>query len=104
MMKTLLLIVGFALMIPLVASADTIGVFTDASGSSCDFAPGFNPNITIIHKYSVGATAVQFKVVAAGSSIFGFDTTYPYVPTGIVQTGITVVYAAASWSERLSRS
>jgi hypothetical protein len=81
------------LMISSVAMADQIGVFTDASGSSCDLPDGFTFSATIIHKFSNGSVGSRFKVVLPpSSSFFGFNT--PWNTTGSLTTGISVDYGA----------
>src|SRR5262245_55597821 len=71
-MKTLLLVI-LMLLVATVAMADHIGIYTDATGSSCQLSPGFNTTATIIHKFATGATSSIFKVSTAnapGSIIF----------------------------------
>ncbi len=92
MMRMLLLLVSL-LLISSVAMADNIGVYSDATGSSCYLgAPGvFSATVTIIQKFSEGATGSRFKVMLPdGSSFFGFNT--PYVPVGTLPNDLSLGY------------
>src|SRR4030095_15872272 len=92
-MKRLLLLLSCLLVISSTAMADHIGVYSDATGESCDLgAPGqFNPNAAVVHKFSAGATGSRFKVVfPAGTAFFGFNT--PYVPVGALNTDLSLGY------------
>jgi hypothetical protein len=90
-MKKLLLLTVALLSIAGVATADHIGIYTDATGSSCSFVPGFTTTPTIIHKFSAGTTGSRFKVTfPAGSSFFAFNT--PFSPLGVLNSDISVGY------------
>jgi len=76
-----------------VASADVIGVYNDANGVNCNFAPGFNPYGTVIHWSSVGSVGANFKIVLpAGSTLFSFLTNFPG-PVPISEGNISVAYS-----------
>ena len=92
MKKLLLLTLCFSLLAS-AAFADHIGVFSDATGGNCYLgAPGqFNPNATVIHKFTTGATGSRFKVTfPAGTAFFGFNTTY--VPVGALNSDLSLGY------------
>jgi len=92
-MKKLLLLTISLLMISSAALADHIGVFSDATGTSCDLGAAgvFNPNATVIHKFTAGATGSRFKVTfPAGTAFFGFNT--PYVPVGALNSDLSLGY------------
>jgi len=89
-MKKVLLLMVAALMISSVAFAGHIGVYTDATGASCSFAPGFNPTVTIIEKFSTGSTGLRFKMDPGPNGVFGFNT--PFVPVGALTTDLSLAY------------
>ena len=92
-MKKLLLLAISLLMISSVALADHIGVYSDATGGSCNLgaAGQFSPTATVIHKFSTGATGSRFKVTfPAGTAFFGFNT--PYVTIGVLNTDLSFGY------------
>jgi len=92
-MKKVLLLMVAALMVSSVAMADHLGIYTDASGASCDLgAPGFfNGNAVVVHKFSPATTGVRFKIaLPVGSSIFAFNTLYN--AGGQASTDISVGY------------
>jgi hypothetical protein len=93
-MKRYLLLIGCFLMIASSAMADHIGVYRDATGSSCNLgniAGQFSPTATVIHWSTGGATGSRFKVTfPAGTSFFGFNT--PYVPVGALNTDLSLGY------------
>ncbi len=75
-MKTRVLVV-LMLLVANVALADHLGIYSDATGSSCQLAPGFGTTATVIHKFSAGTTSSIFGVSAAnapGSTIFAFNS------------------------------
>lgn len=75
----LLLLVTSILLVANVAMADHIGIYSDATGSSCVLAPGFSTTATLIHRFSAGSDASLFIVSATnapGSSIFGINSPY----------------------------
>jgi hypothetical protein len=93
MMKKLLLLSICLLLVSSVALADHIGVYSDPTGSSCYLgaAGQFNPNATVIHKFTSGATGSRFKVTfPAGTAFFAFNTTY--VPIGALDTDLSLGY------------
>jgi len=76
-MKKLPLMVVLMLSMASSAMADHIGIYSDATGSTCVLSPGFNTTATLIHKFSTGATSSLFGVSAAnapGSTIFSIPT------------------------------
>src|SRR6187397_1389451 len=76
-----------------VASADVIGVYSDVGGVNCNLAPGFNPNVYVIHWSSVGSVGANFKIVLpAGSTLFSFLTNFPG-PVPISEGNISVAYS-----------
>ena len=94
-MKRTLLLTMCALMFASAAMADHIAIYADATGSSCNLAPGFNPNATIIEKFSIGTTGSRFKVdlsLCPGSTVFGFNT--PWVPVGNVTSDLSLAYGS----------
>jgi len=92
-MKKLLLLTSCLLLISTAAMADSIGVYSDATGSFCNLgniAGQFSPTATVIHR-SLGATGSRFKVTfPAGTTFFGFNT--PYVPVGALNTDLSLGY------------
>jgi hypothetical protein len=91
-MKKVLLLTLAVLMISSVAMADHIGVYTDASGSSCLIAPG-SSSVTIVHKFSLGTTLSRWKIVLApGSTFFAFNSPYPAI--GTATSDISVAYGS----------
>jgi hypothetical protein len=90
-MKKVLLLMVAVLMVSSVAMADHIGVYSDASGSSCLVGSGFQSNVTVIHRSLLGATGSRFKItLPAGSAFFAFNTSY--VPVGNMQTDLSLGY------------
>jgi hypothetical protein len=90
-MKKVLLLMVAVLMISSVAMADHLGVYADCSGASCSLAPGFTSTAAVVHKFTLGATGVRFKVtLPAGSSFFSFST--PYTPVGSMTSDLSVGY------------
>ena len=92
-MKRLLLLISSLLVISTTSWADLIGVYSDATGASCNLgaAGQFNPNATVIHRFTQGATGSRFKVTfPAGTSFFGFNT--PYVPVGALNSDLSLGY------------
>jgi len=81
------------LMVATTAMAEKIGVYSDATGASCNLGPAgqLNPNATVMHLFSTGATGSRFKVVfPAGTAFFGFSTSY--VPIGALDTDLSLAY------------
>jgi hypothetical protein len=91
-MKRTLLLIMCALMISSVAMADHVGIYSDASGQSCTLALGFNPNVTVIEKFSTGTTGCRFRVDFGGNNNFGFNT--PWVPVGAVASDLSLAYGS----------
>jgi hypothetical protein len=90
-MKKVLLLMVAVLMVSSVAMADHIGVYSDASGTSCSLAAGFNTTNAVIHKFTIGATGSRFKVtVPAGTAVFSFST--PYTPVGNITSDLSLGY------------
>jgi len=95
-MKKVLLLMVAVLMVSSVAMADSIGVFSDNTGSSCalgNIAGQFSPTATIIHTSPGGATGSRFKVTfPAGTAFFGFNS--PFVPVGALNTDLSLGYGS----------
>lgn len=89
-MKKVLLLMMAVLMVSSVAMADHFGLYSDASGSSCLLTLGFNPNVTLIEKFSTGTTGSRLKVDMGGNGNFGFTTSF--VPVGTIGTDISIGY------------
>lgn len=78
----LLLLVTSILLVANVAMADHIGIYTDATGSSCQLAPGFTTSPTVIQMLNPGSVGSQFAISAAnapGSTILAFSSPYQSV-------------------------
>ncbi|HKW14972.1 MAG TPA: hypothetical protein VJS69_10845 [Candidatus Krumholzibacteria bacterium] len=78
-MKRALLLFVSLLLISSVAMADHIGIYSDASGSSCVLAPGFTTSAVVVHKFTTGTTGSLFGISTAhapGSAIFSFSSPY----------------------------
>ena len=90
------------LMVANVAKADFIGIYTNASGAGCTFAPGFNSTATVIHRLTTGTTGSLFGLSTAnapGSTIFAFNSPYasvcvnppcPFLYGGCLSTDVVV--------------
>lgn len=90
-MKRILLLAVSMMSLANAAMADQIGIYNDATGSSCQIATGFNPNVVIIHKLSLGTTGSRFKMVfSPGSTFFNFAT--PFTTIGSLTTDLEVQY------------
>jgi len=93
-MKKILLLMVAVLMVANVAMADNIGVYSDASGTSCILAPGFSFGVvTVLHKYTLGATGSRFMLDASnapGTSLIAFTT--PYTPVGNIAVDLALGY------------
>src|SRR6187402_117356 len=92
-MKKLLLLTLCLSLVSSAAFADHIGVFNDASGTSCNLgaAGQFSSTATVIHKFTTGATGSRFKVAfPAGTAFFGFNT--PYVLIGVLNSDLSFGY------------
>jgi len=95
-MKTFLLLTVAALMFATAASADHIGVYTDAAGVDNTIPCGFTSTVTIIHKFTLGSTGSQFKLqLPPGSTFFSFSTTY--TPVGSATTDLALGYGTCEF-------
>ena len=94
MKKVLLLMVAVLMVSAVAANAiEHIGIYSDANGTSCTLAPGFNPNVTVIEKSSTGTTGCRFYVdPGAGNSIFAFNTSW--VPVGNIANDLSLAYGS----------
>jgi hypothetical protein len=91
--KTLLLLVVALLMTTTVASADVIGVYSDATGATCALAPGFTTTPTIIHKFTIGSRGSRFLLAfPPGSSVFSFTPVFPPSLPFVPYDGIAIDY------------
>ena len=97
------------------AMADHIGIYSDATGSTCTLTPGFSSTATVIHKFNAGATSLLFGISAAnapGTIIFSAPTSNvlcvvdpcPYVYNGcqsgsIILGTITALYGSTGYIE-----
>lgn len=93
-MKRALLVTICALMISSAALADHIGVYGDATGTSCNVGPaGFNSTATLIHQFTLGATGSRFRVILPpGSTFISFAT--PYTAVGDFLTDYELAYGS----------
>ena len=91
-MRRILLLTIAMLSIATLASANHIGIFSDASGASCYLAPGLNANVTVIEKFSLGSTGVRFSVTKGANEFVAFSS--PYTTVGYLTSDITVYYDA----------
>jgi hypothetical protein len=91
-MKKVLLLMVAILMISSVAMADHFGLYSDASGTSCLLVLGFNPNVTLIEKFSNGTTGCRLMVDMGGNGNFGFTT--PWVPVGNIASDLSLAYGS----------
>lgn len=92
MRRTLLLVLA-AISISSIARADQIGIYSDASASSCVLAAGVNNTATLVHKFSSGATGSRFRVDfsgAPGSAYYSFNTSFTTV--GSLNDDISIGY------------
>lgn len=93
-MKRTLLLTICALMIASVAMADHIGIYSDASGQSCqlgNIAGQFSSSVTVIHKFATGAAGSRFKATfPAGTLFINFVT--PYIMVGVLPTDLSFAY------------
>ena len=82
-----------ALFISSAAHADHIGIYSDASASSCVLSAGVNSNATLIHKFASGATGSRFRVdfaSAPGSVYYSFNTSF--TSAGALNDDISISY------------
>ena len=94
-MKRTLLLTICALMIASAAMADHIAIYGDASGSTCNLAPGFSTTATVIEKFSTGTTGSRWRVdtsLCPGSTVFALQT--PWVTVGIVTSDISIAFGS----------
>lgn len=90
MNRALLLVMSLLLVPRLLMAEDYIGIFSDASGTSCELAPGYSTTATVVH-FSGGSTGSRFRVaLSPGSALFGFNS--PFVTTGLLTTDMSVGY------------
>jgi hypothetical protein len=92
-MKRIVLSTVCALMIASIAMADHIGIYPDATGSSCELAKGFSTTATIIEKFSIGTRGARFKIdlsLCPGTAIFNFVTNWGSV--GNINNDMSVAY------------
>ena len=93
-MKRTLLLMICALMVSSAAMADHIGVYSDATGETCDLgniAGQFSSTATVIHKYTSGAVGSRFKATFPPGTLFiGLVT--PYVVVGVLPTDLSLAY------------
>ncbi|MFH1754817.1 MAG: hypothetical protein ABIA59_03860 [Candidatus Latescibacterota bacterium] len=85
------------------AQAGSIGVFADPAGASCnltDTAPGLKL-VYVVHVYSPGATASQFRVTADAGMLMTYlaeAVTAPYIKIGTCAgpagTGCAIAYGS----------
>ena len=81
-MKRMLWLLFSLLLISSVALADHIGIYSDATGTSCSLVPGFSTTATVIHKFASGAVGSDFNLAfPPGTSFFSFNS--PYYICGI---------------------
>jgi hypothetical protein len=81
--RTLLLLLALLVTIS-DARADQIGIYSDATGSSCVLSAGVNSTATLLHKFATGATGSRFRVdlsTAPGSIFYSFSTSFTPVGT-----------------------
>ena len=93
-MKQMLLLLISLLLISSVAMADHIGIYSDATGQSCqlgNIAGQFSTSATVIHKYASGAVGSRFKATfPVGTSFIAFNT--PYIVVGAAPTDLSLGY------------
>lgn len=95
-MKRILLLLVSLLLVSSVAMADLIGVFTDATGESCNLgniAGQFSNSATVIHKYASGATGSRFKASFPPGTLF-IDFVTPYITVGGLPSDLSLGYEA----------
>lgn len=84
----------------------SIGLFSDPGGTNCDvndIVPGL-VIIYVVHVYTPGATAAQFRVVCGwgANMIYLSDVvTPPYFSIGSSQTGIVIAYGVCATSPNM---
>jgi hypothetical protein len=87
------LVTGAALMSADVARAVHIGIYPDATGSTCNLQPGLSSTATIIQKFTLGATGSRFKMdlsLCPGTSFFAFSS--PFFTIGVLTTDMSIGY------------
>ncbi len=95
-MKKVLMLTLALTMCSGVAMADHIGIYGDQSGSGCVLTLAGLPNMTsayIVHKYSAGSTASQFKVTDA-SSLTAANQVTPFLMLGTWNTDLSLAYGS----------
>ena len=81
-MKRALRLLLVSLFISSAARADHIGIYSDATASSCVLSAGVNSTTTLVHKFASGATGSRFRVdfsSAPGSVSYNFNTSFTTV-------------------------
>lgn len=83
---------------PALAQQGTIGLYQDTGGSFCELnaVPGTTLNVFVVHIATVGAKAVQFKVIQeAGASLLWLaDAPLVGIIIGDTQTGAAVAFGS----------
>jgi len=93
-MKRMLWLLFSLLLISSVAMADHIGIYSDATGQSCqlgNIAGQFSTSATVIHKYASGATASRFKATFPAGTVF-IGLVSPYILVGALPTDLSLGY------------
>jgi hypothetical protein len=91
-MKRMLLLIVSLLLGSSVATADHIGIYSDATGTTCVLSSGVTTTSAVIHKFSQGATGSRWHIDASDltGTIVTFST--PYSTVGSVNSDLTVDY------------
>src|SRR5262245_2878369 len=90
-MKKVLLLMLAVLMVSSVAMAEHIGLYSDATATSCQLTAAFPANVYVVERSLGGTTGSRFKVTpGAGNSIFAFNTSY--VPIGNIGNDLSLAY------------
>ncbi|HKW14974.1 MAG TPA: hypothetical protein VJS69_10855 [Candidatus Krumholzibacteria bacterium] len=95
-MKRPLLLAILSLFIANAAVADQIGIYADATGSSCNLTgTGLTETVAVIHKSTSGAAGSRFRIdhsAATGINVVGMIFPSPSVPIGNIETDMLVDY------------
>ena len=91
-MRRMLLLFVSLLLVSSIAVADHIGIFSDATGSSCLLPAGFTTTCAVVHRYSLGATASRWYIDSSSliGAVFAFSTSY--TTTGSFDNILSVGY------------
>lgn len=96
MNRLLLLLVSLLLVSSVAMAADYIGIYSDATGTTCNLgniAGQFSTSATVIQTDFSGVTGSRFKInFPPGTAFFGMPT--PYVSIGLVESDISFGYGA----------